>query len=179
MSVLDERWKQFSLYPFGCRNKFQPQQVLHTFLPRFLAETSLKKWHVLFEPSALIRFVSAQPAVTFREAVEISEKCGLILERGDCSAKHIKGHNQPDEDFCGRLTEYDEESWDVLTKYMQACGEWSLVISKLETKKQFEMTRKGVHLTLNALGLNYLEESTLCNCHADRCVELMLEYYRM
>jgi hypothetical protein len=170
-------WKQFSLYPSGCRNRFQPLQVLHEFLPRFIAEVDLRQWHVFFEPSALIRMDVVNPDGALIRAQEIADDLGLVFEEGDCShAVQLVVNSKVDwpggSEALGTL---EKEG----LKFFQAASELALKISQLDHDKQFFMTRKFLHVYLNTLGMNYLEESTFCRYHADRAVELMQKYYRM
>jgi hypothetical protein len=175
-------WKQFSLYPPGCRNKFQPQQVLHAFLPGFrdLASVmaSVSQWYVLFEPSALVRFLSDDPAQVMVQAEALAASCGLVFEPGDCSYEWT-GAAPVGEDCNDEAPEYGPEVWHALQKYMQACSEISIEVSKLGHERQLLMTRKLIHLCLNALGMTYLEEHAMCTLHAERALELAKKYYRM
>jgi hypothetical protein len=173
-------WKQFSLYPPGCRNKFQPLQVLHQFLPRYLNTVALRRWHVLFEPSALVRIIADDFDFALGAARGIAADVGLEFVLGDCSADHCDTLPWPGEDFYGKELGYSDELWTALATYLQACSELSLVVSKEpQPEMQLKFTRKALHLCLNTLGLNYLEEATVCRHHADVCVDLMKRFYRM
>jgi hypothetical protein len=176
---MTEHWKQFSLYPPGCRNKFQPQQVLHTFLPAFIKDVRPTLWHVLFEPSALIRFQCPSFDQGLLAAKEIAKETGLEFVLGDCSSDFNESLRWPGEDYHGEADEYGVELWGTLKKFLQASSELALVVTKLDSEQQFTTTRKGIHLWLNPLGLNYLEEATVCRMYADRVEELAKEFHRL
>lgn len=167
----DGRWKQFSLYPVGCRNKFQPQQVLHEFLPLFIKAVRPTRWHVFFEPSALVRVQADDLEQALSVAEYLASETGLVFERGDSSS------SSP-EDYPGEEAAYGE-TWEAFADFFQAASEISLTVSKLPHDQQLLMTRKILHICLNTLGLNYLEEATFCRYYADNAVELMKKYYRM
>lgn len=176
-----DHWKQFSLYPPGGRNRFQPLQVLHSFLPAWISRREPEQWHVLFEPSALVRFRDEDPERTLQAAEQIAVNMGLTFERGDCSADIDKTLRWPGEDYHAEIDEsgYTKEEWAALARYLQATSEYAVMVATItDPQRQLLMTRKAIHLALNPMGLNYLEEATVCRMHADRMVELTKEHYR-
>lgn len=169
-----EHWKQFTLQAIGCRNKFQPLQVLHTFLPQWLETTKpqVLLWHILFEPSALVRFIADNPEPLMKCADAIAQRLGLELIRGDTSSDNNPDLAYPGEDYYGEAEFYGESLWKANYTFMQACGELSIEIAKLPHKDQVFMMRKFLHLYGNILGLNYLEESSLSRIWSERSLEL-------
>lgn len=174
---MNEYWKQFSLYPPGCRNKFQPQQVLHSFLPAYIKAIHPIQWHVLFEPSALIRIRCDDLDQAMYIAREMAPNCGLVFEPGDCSSEFNKSLQWPSEDY--GMDHGEGEWWKVSNQFLHACSEMSLHIQKLGPLEQLNATRRCIHLFLNALGLNYLEEAAVCRHSIERTMDLMKQYYRM
>ncbi len=170
---MTEHWKQFTLQAIGCRNKFQPLQVLHQFLPEWLRENpSITRWHLLFEPSALIRFQPPDFTPVLSSAWLIANKYGLELVLGDTSVDENPELAFPNEDYYGEAGFYGEELWQANCRFMQACGELSIQIAKLPHDKQVFMMKKFLHLYGNILGLNYLEESSLARIWSERSLEL-------
>ena len=158
-------WKQFTLYPPGCRNKFQPAQALHVFLPRFLRENgSVWLYHLLFEPSALVRFkAGADNEAVMSGATRIALDCGLVLEPGDASVELNPRLSCADEnwDDSAEVAFYGADLWRVNCEFMMACSNLAIEVLKLDHQRQVWMMRKFNHLYLNALGLNFLEEMAL------------------
>lgn len=176
---MTEKWKQFSLYPPGCRNKLAPLQVLHGFLPEFIANNlSITRWHCLFEPSALVRLQSDEFSEVERSAAQLVLKYGLELHWEDCSRDLNPDLQFKGEDYGGEAGFYGETLWAANAKFMQACSELSLEIAKLDHQKQTWMMRKFNHLFWNALGLNYLEEAGMSRVLGDRATELYKEHGR-
>src|SRR6266404_6986007 len=159
---MTENWKQFTLQAIGCRNKFQPLQVLHTFLPRWLDENKygIQRWHVLFEPSALIRFQCSHGR-GMSSAERIAGECGLEFIPGDTSSDNNPDLAYSGEYYYGEADFYGESLWKANCAFMQACGELSIEMQKLPSEKFVFMVRKFIHLYGNILGMNFLEESAL------------------
>jgi hypothetical protein len=175
-----EHWKQFSLYPLGCRNRFQPQQVFYTFLPRFIAcNSSITIWHVLFEPSALIRFCAPNMDVVLRSARDIATECGLECELGDCSFDLNPKLQWPGEDYYGEAKFYGEELWEASKRVMHANSLLALALAKEPVERQVFMYRKFEHLLHNAMGMNFLEEAALAQAWGDRSMELYRQFGRL
>ena len=176
---MTEDWKQFSLYPPGCRNKFQPQQVLYTFLPQWLASNpDITIWHVLFEPSALIRFQAPEMDDVLRSAAVIAPECGLEFELGDCSFDLNPNLQWPGEDYHGEAEFYGEQLWEANKRVMHANSLLALAIVKEPIDRQIFMFRKFIHLYHNALGMNYLEEASVSKVWHDRSMELYKQFGR-
>lgn len=174
----NESWKQFTLQAIGCRNKFQPLQVLHTFLPTWLdANPNIVQWHLLFEPSALVRFRPESTKI-LHSALAIATKCGLEFVEGDTSGDLNPELAYPGVDYHGEAEFYGEDLWQANCKFMQACGELSIEIAKLDHQKQVFMLRKFIHIYGNILGLNYLEESSLARFWSKRSLELFMLHGR-
>src|SRR5258708_7864924 len=155
-----ELWKQFSLFPPGCKNRFQPMQVLHRFIPTFLeANPQITMWHVLFEPSALVRVQAPYFDGILQSAMEIANACGLTYCAGDCSAEWNSEIKYPGEDYGGEAEAYGAELWEANKKYMQSCSALAVQLLQLPHDRQVWMYRKFSHLYCNALGFNFLEEA--------------------
>lgn len=177
---MTENWIQFSLYPPGCRNTRQPLQVLYAFLPMWLDKnhSNINRWHCLFEPSALVRCRSPNPTEVLNSAKEIAKECGLVMDYGDCSAETNKNLAWPGLEYHGEAEFYGDEMWEANTKFMQACSELAIEVSKQSNKKQVWYLRKFAHLFANAMGMNYLEEVGFCQQWGQRALELYSEYGR-
>lgn len=169
----NEYWKQFTLQAIGCRNKFQPLQVIHSFLPDWLrSNPSIVRWHLLFEPSALIRFQAPDFPPILSDAARCATRYGLEFILSDTSSDLNPDLAYPGEDYHGEAAIYGSDLWASACKFMQACGELSIEINRLSHKDQVFMTRKFLHLYGNILGLNYLEESALAHYWSERALEL-------
>lgn len=175
----NESWKQFTLQAIGCRNKFQPLQVIYQFLPQWLQNNpDIIRWHLLFEPSALIRFQALDFYRILDSAQFIADDVGLELIPGDTSGDLNPELTYPGEDYRGEAEFYGEDLWAANCKFMQACGELSIEVAKLDHQKQVFMLRKFLHLYGNIMGLNYLEESSLAQFWSKRSLELFMEHGR-
>lgn len=169
---MTEHWKQFSLYPPDCRNRFQPQQVLHAFLPQFINENpSITCWHCLFEPSALVRFQAPNAEILLQGAKFLAERCGLVFELGDCSADLNPYLKFKGEDYLGEAEEYGSELWEANKQFMQAASVLALEIVKFPHRDQPRLFLKFGHLYTNALGMNFLEESTFTRVWSEQAIE--------
>lgn len=180
-TIKPELWKQFSLYPKGCRNKFQPQQVLYTFLPNFISDNpSITMWHCLFEPSALVRFQASNLDTVFQSAKELASKYGLEFEPGDCSVDLNPKLACPGEDYdaVSEIEFYGLELWEANKRIMWANSLLALALVKKDPKTQVFMFRKFIHLFHNACGLNFLEEAAISAHWQDRCMELYKKHGR-
>jgi hypothetical protein len=171
-----EHWKQFTVCPRGCLNKFPALQVLCTFLPEFLRENrAISTWHVLFEPSALIRFTAANPKTVLKSAAVIAERHSLEFHLGDVAPPQSRNRDSG-EDYHGEADIYGGELWEANKQFMNACSVLSVALAKLEPNELVWPTRKFMHLLCNILGLNYLEEAALHQDCAARALELYKEY---
>ncbi len=172
-----ENWKQFSLYSPGCRNTFYQRQVLYGFLPAFLEQNaSITLWHLLFEPSALIRVQADDLDSVLLSAAGLASQFGLEFSEGDCSSDWNADLVWPGVEYHGEAEFYGESLWRANADFMQSCGALSIEIAKLEPGKQIWMHRKFVHLLLNILGLSVLEEAAFHQLQVAKRLEIYEKY---
>lgn len=166
-------WKQFSVYAPGCRNKGRPEQVLHHFLPRFISAAAPRRWHVFFEPSALVRIDADDPEVVLRTAERLARECHLDFERGDCS-REWTNPKLP----ASNTEDYDEIISDAKARFFQGASEMAIEVAAMNYDAQGRATRMLVHVVLNTLGMTYFEEAGFCKQYADGVLELARKYHR-
>ena len=152
------QWKQFTVYPQNCLNRFYPVQTLYNFLPAFLADNRalLARWHFLFEPSLLVRIETDSWDAIWKSGVLIADGLSLSIEKGDLSkpCDELGGG----EDYLTEESFYGDAVNENLT-FLQACSELSLKLALMDN--QVHMWRKHVHLMLNAFGLCRAQEIAL------------------
>jgi hypothetical protein len=172
-----ENWKQFTVYPPGCLNRFPPLQVLSGFLPDFIDATQLSQWHILFEPSALIRFAHQDPEWALACAKTIAAKHGLEMGLGDLAAPFTRNRDEG-VDYHGEADVYGPELWEANKQFMQACGGLSMALANVPPEEYFGRVRKFMHLFCNILGMGYPEEFAIHESCARRSLELYEKYGR-
>lgn len=172
-----EHWKQFSLYPKGCRNQFYPKQVLYQFLPDFIAANlTIVEWHILFEPSALIRVRAENHEIVILSAMRFAALAGLEFSLGDCSSDWNSNLLWPGEDYYGEEAIYGRELWNANKRFMHANSLLSLELVKLPPLRREWAYRKMAHLLCNSFGMTVPEEVAFSLEFTDNRREVLRKY---
>lgn len=171
-------WRQFTVYSKNSKGRYFPIECLDTFLPDFISinKPIIDKWHFLFEPSVLVRYISPESEQVWESAKVVASGYKLIIEPGDTEqSSPIEANNF---EWPGESIWYGDLE-EANLNFLQACSELSLKLNTLPGgAKQVAMLQKHLHLFCNITGCNYAEEAAVCQERANKCVDNYRKYGR-